>query len=95
MVTRSGKKRNPARESEDIVALLSEKGPEDIPGDLERLLTGFEAALEGPVLHFDADRTLVAGIGEDGEKAGPIDFTHAGKLGRMVIEWRRQNPHLV
>src|SRR5262245_39755198 len=45
-----------------------------------------EAGFEGAVLDFDADGAVVAGVGQGGEEAAPVDVAEAGELGGVPAE---------
>src|ERR1022692_796850 len=50
----------------------------------QRGLAPRQAAFEGAVLHFDADRAGVADIAEHGEEFAPIDVAEAGQFGGVI-----------
>ena len=53
------------------------------------------AAFIGPVFNFDANRSTVSSISENRKELAPIDVTHAGQLGDMVLIGMSENPKIV
>src|SRR5262249_24764531 len=58
-------------------------------------LAALEAALVGAVLDLDADRAVVADVGQNREERVPVDVAEAGQLRRVVLERRGLDADLV